>query len=276
MGKDHGYVLGQSTDAARRLEIQDAHMGEASERFLDMLRLQPTDRVVELGCGPGGLSRRILRRLGTGGFLVMVDSSEGLLQQARSLLSSMGPARFEAVHADASALGTWLEGATVVAGRSVLHHIPLVEFLLGRLRAAVKPGTRVGFLEPDFRAPLGRLAYLEATGRRDVAPLKVWARAINELYLARRISPDVGASLARTMEHAGYSDVRTVWSECRSDAMMLENMQMFYGEVRERLVSLNILTAAEIDEQQRLLRSLDPGDLPAAWATHAVAGVACK
>ena len=234
MPADPGYVLGQSTDAARRLEIQDAHMGEASERFLDQLSLRPNDRVVEMGCGPGGLSRRIMRRLGPGGVLVIVDSSDGLLSQARSLLAGQGPAKLEAVRTDVSQLGEWLQGADVVAGRSVLHHIPMVEFMVGRLRATVKPGTRVGFLEPDFRAPLGRLAYLQATGRAELDPLAVWAHAINELYLARRISPDVGASLARTLEIAGYRDVRATWSECRSEAMMLENMSMFYDEVRER------------------------------------------
>lgn len=268
------YVLGQSAQAARRLEIQDAHMGEASERFLDLLKLRPNDRVVELGCGPGGLSRRILRRLGPDGVLVIVDQSDGLLQEARQSLEGHGPARFETRHDNVSVLGEWLQGANVVAGRSVLHHIPMAEFLVGRLRAAVSPGTRVGFLEPDFRAPLGWLAYLNSGGRDDVTPLQVWARAINELYLARRISPDVGASLARTMAIAGYRDIAAHWSECRSDAMMLENMQMFYDEVREPLQSLQILTGTQIDEQQRLLRGLEPGNLPAAWATHAVVGVA--
>ena len=52
-----GYVLGQSARAARRLEIQDAHFAETSERLLDDLALKPQDRVVELGCGPGGFSR---------------------------------------------------------------------------------------------------------------------------------------------------------------------------------------------------------------------------
>src|SRR5579862_4303252 len=91
------YVLGQSERAARRLEIQDAHFAELSERLLDDLALRPQDRVVELGCGPGGFSRRILRRLGAGGVLVGVDSSEGLLAQARAALAGVGPARFEAV-----------------------------------------------------------------------------------------------------------------------------------------------------------------------------------
>src|SRR6266481_4571811 len=100
MTEAQGYVLGQSERAARRLEIQDAHFGEVSERLLDDLALRPNDRVVELGCGPGGFSRRILRRLGAGGVLVGVDCSEGLLVQARSALDGAGAARFEPVLAD--------------------------------------------------------------------------------------------------------------------------------------------------------------------------------
>src|SRR5829696_5995696 len=138
MAKPHEYILGQTTGAARRLEIQDAHFGETSERLLDELAIQPGDRVVEFGCGPGGLSRRILRRLGEGGVLVGVDGSAGLLEQARAALADAGPARFEPVLADVAELGPWLGGADVVVGRAVLHHVPMAEFVLGRLRTAVR------------------------------------------------------------------------------------------------------------------------------------------
>ncbi len=271
MSEPQGYVLGQSARAARRLEIQDAHFAAVSERLLDELELKPGDRVVEVGCGPGGFSRRILRRLGAGGVLVGVDCSAGLLDQARAALAGLGPARFEPVLADVARLGPWLDGADVVVGRTVLHHVPMVEFVLGRLRAALRPGTRVGFLEPDFRSPLARLAYLEATGRPELAPLRVWAVAINQLYEANRLSPDVGASLARTLELAGYRRVRADWTECRSDASTVENMQMFYGEVRDRLAALGILSAAEAEEQQRLLRELPAEGLPGVWGIHRVA-----
>src|SRR5271155_512366 len=107
MTQEQEYVLGQSAEAARRLQIQDAHLAEPSERLLDELALRPNDRVVELGCGPGGLSQRILRRLGAGGVLVGVDSSAGLLAQARGRLAGEGPARFETVAADIAALGSW-------------------------------------------------------------------------------------------------------------------------------------------------------------------------
>jgi ubiquinone/menaquinone biosynthesis C-methylase UbiE len=268
---ERDYVLGRSEAAARRLEVQDAHFAEASERLLDELALRPADRVVELGCGPGTFSRRILRRLGAGGVLIGVDATEGLLNQARLALAGTEPARFEPVQADVTELGSWLDGADVVVGRAVLHHIPMAELLLGRLRAAVRPGTRVGFLEPDFRAPLARLAYLEATGRTDVAPLRSWIAALNQLYQARRLSPAVGATLARALEVAGYQHVRAAWEECRSDAAMVENMVMVYDEVRERLTALGIMSADDIARQQQLLRAEHPEPWPPAWATFRVA-----
>ena len=271
MDDERGYVLGQSVEAARRLGVQDSHFAEASERLLDELALRPDDRVVEFGCGPGAFSRRILRRLGAGGVLVGVDATEGLLAQARAALDSVGPARFEPVKADVAGLGPWLEGADVVVGRAVLHHVPMAELLLGRLRAALRPGTRVGFLEPDFRAPLARLAYLEATGRPGLKPLAAWATAINRLYLARGLSPAVGATLALALEGAGYRDVRSAWEECRSDRAMVENMLLFYDEVRDRLTSLGIMTAEEIARQQGLLRAAHAESLPPAWATFRAA-----
>jgi len=55
--------------------------------------------------------------------------------------------------------------------------------------------------------------------------------------------------------------------------LVIENIVMFYDEVRDRLQSLGILTAEEVEEQQRLLRLLSPESLPAVWGIH---GVACE
>lgn len=268
-----GYVLGHTDRAARRLLIQDAHFAEASEKLLDALALQPTDRVVELGCGPGGFSRRIVRRLGANGVLVGVDSAPTLLEQAKKLLASEGPGRFETAKADIAEPGSWLDGANVVVGRAVLHHVPMAEYLVGRLRGKLAPGTRIGFIEPDFRTPLARLAAMEASGRTDVTPLRVWATAINHLYAARRISPAVGPTLAGAMEAAGYQNVTTAWHEVPSDAIMVENVTMFYDEVRGVLAEYGILTPPEVDEQQRALRSVAVGALPPVWGVHRVSAV---
>ena len=92
------YVLGQSARAARRLEIQDAHFAAVSELLLDDLALRPGDRVVELGCGAGSFSRRVIRRLGADGVLVGVDATAGLLDQAQA---APGGTRAGAVRAGA-------------------------------------------------------------------------------------------------------------------------------------------------------------------------------
>ena len=67
------YALGTTAGAARRLEIQDAQFAAISERLLDRLQIQTSDRVVELGAGAGSFSLRIARRLGTDGTLIAVD-----------------------------------------------------------------------------------------------------------------------------------------------------------------------------------------------------------
>ncbi|MBP3953796.1 methyltransferase [Gemmata sp. G18] len=267
------YVLGQSERAARRLALQDLHFAAPSEALLDALALRPADRVVELGCGPGAFTRRILNRLGANGVVVGVDSSSGLLEQAKASLAQLGGSRFQPTLADVAKPGAWIDGADVVTGRAVLHHVPMAEFLLGRLRARLRPGTRIGFLEPDFRSPLARIAHLEATSRPELAPLLVWAKSINDLYSAWRISPCVGATLAQTLETAGYSNVRHAWHEFPTDETVIENIQMIYDEVRDTYVSLGILSAAEIDEQQRLLRALPNDVLPAVWGLHQVSAV---
>jgi hypothetical protein len=136
---------------------------------------------------------------------------------------------------------------------------------LGRLRATLKPGTRVGFLEPDFRTRLARLAFLEATGRPEFAPLGVWATAISQLYQLRRLSPDIGPMLAPALEMAGFQRVRAQRSECPWDETVIENLVMFYDEVRETLQELGILGAEEIVRQQILLRDLPLQSLPAVW-----------
>ncbi len=268
-----GYVLGESQRAARRLEIQDRHFGPTSEMLLDELAVGSTDHVVELGCGPGGLTGRILKRLGHGGVIVGVDSSEGLLRQAEQSLAGIGGGRFEAVHADASQPGPWLNSANVVLGRAVLHHIPMAEFVLGRIHPLLKEGTRIGFIEPDFRSPLAHLTRLEVTGRPELKPLRIWATAINELYLARRISPDVGATLAQTLTSAGYRNVQSHWTACETDQLVIENMILFYDEVRDVLASLGILTTAEVNEQQELLGRLPLNSLPPVWGLFRVTAV---
>jgi ubiquinone/menaquinone biosynthesis C-methylase UbiE len=274
MAAPHEYVLGQNVAAAKRLEVQDAQFGPISELLLDDLQLRPNDRVVEFGVGAGGYSRRVLRRLGKSGVHVGVDYSASLLEQARQKLVGCGEARFEPVVADVSQLGPWLDGADVVTGRAVLHHIPLAEAFVGRLRNALRPGTRVGFLEPEFRVHLGRFTVLEVTGRPELAVIRRWAEGISRFYQATGLSPVVGATLAWAFEAAGYRDVKAERCEFVTNETVITNWLLYYDEIREKYISLGIMTADEIDEQKRQLRALPPGDLPAVCGMYRVSAIA--
>lgn len=270
------YVLGGNAAAAERLEIQDVQFGPISELLLDDLHLRPNDRVVEFGVGAGGYSRRILRRLGKAGVNVGVDCTASLLEQARQNVarSGCGEARFEPIVGDVTQPGPWLEGADVVTGRAILHHIPLVEEFVGRLRIALRPGTRVGFLELEFRALLGRFTVLEATGRPELAPLRLWAEGISRFYQLSGLSPVIGATLAWAFEAAGYRNIQTQRCEFPTNETVIANWLLYYDEIREKYMRLGIMTADEIDEQKRQLRALPPGKYPAVYGMYAVSAIA--
>ena len=172
--------------------------------------------------------------------------------------------------ADISDVEPWLEQADVIVARTVLHHLAMPEVLLGKLRSVLPPGTRLGFIEPEFRALAGRLAELQQEGHAELSVFLRWAEGISRYYQACRLSPTIGATLARTLEVAGYENVACEWHECQMDANGLLNMLLYYDEIRERYESLGIMTAAEVERDKKLLAALDPATVPAVWGMYCV------
>lgn len=264
------YALGADAGAARRLEIQDSQFAAISERLLDRLNVQRSDHVVELGVGAGSFSRRIVQRLGADGLLTAVDYSQGLLDQAEQNLAGLSSARVEFVLSDIQQVGPLVANADVVAARTVLHHLPFPEVLLGKLRRVLRPGARLGFIEPEFRVPIAQLAALEAEGRSELAPLRRWAEGISRYYQRCGLAPCIGATLARTLDMAGYLRVENEWFECPTDAIAIENMLLYYQEICEKYQALDIMSSQEIEADQRLLAALSTENLPPSWGMYCV------
>src|SRR5215470_1592313 len=65
-------------------------------RIADRLRLLPTDRVLEVGCGPGFFSPAIARRL-TAGHLTLLDAQAPMLKMAAQRLEERGIANVTSV-----------------------------------------------------------------------------------------------------------------------------------------------------------------------------------
>ncbi|MGH7139379.1 MAG: class I SAM-dependent methyltransferase [Pirellulales bacterium] len=265
-----GYALGANDAAARRLEIQDAQFSAISERLLDRLNVRPSDCVVELGIGAGSFTRRLLRRLGPDGTLIGLDKTQGLLDQAAANLMRASSARIELQLADINDADLWLANADVVVGRTVLHHLPMPEAQLGRWRSVLRPSTRLGFIEPEFRVFIGRLAALERQGRAELAPLRRWAEGISRYYQSCGLSPTIGATLAPTLSAACYQDVASEWFECPMDANGIENILLYYDEIRERYEAMGTMTASQIARDQEFLRALRLENLPFVWGMYCV------
>lgn len=66
------------------------------------------------------------------------------------------------------------------------------------------PATRVGFIEPEFRVLLARLAARDARRRDELETLRIWAEGIVHYYTVGELSPGIGATMALALQTAGY------------------------------------------------------------------------
>jgi trans-aconitate methyltransferase len=103
-------------------------------RVLDRLDLRGDERVADVGCGTGRLTRELGARVPRG-WVVAVDRSASMLAQAKSNLVDL---RIPVVQADAAALpffNTWDVIFSTATFHWVLDHDALFRSLLGALRA---------------------------------------------------------------------------------------------------------------------------------------------
>lgn len=125
----------------------DRYARFAAERrlpFDDLLALvepAPGGRVVDLGCGPGALTRELHARLGAAETLG-VDASPAMLEKAAPLAG--GGLRFALGDAGRPEGGPW----DVVFSNAALHWVEDHEALLPRLAAALAPGGQLAVQVP--------------------------------------------------------------------------------------------------------------------------------
>jgi ubiquinone/menaquinone biosynthesis C-methylase UbiE len=82
----------ESSDETRRLLVQE-RTGNAREALL-LAGLKPGDRVLDAGCGPGGITETIAELVGPGGHVTGLDLSEERLAEARTINRRRAHVRF--------------------------------------------------------------------------------------------------------------------------------------------------------------------------------------
>jgi trans-aconitate 2-methyltransferase len=108
---------------------------------LARLPLEGGELVLDVGCGTGRLTERLLARLPRGR-VVAIDQSANMLEAAREYLTGKGGRGIDLVQADASAL-PFAEHADAVFSTATFHWIRDHVRLFASLYTALKPGGRL-------------------------------------------------------------------------------------------------------------------------------------
>ena len=137
--QDPEAILGWQSPAGR------ARADRRGRLFLGLGRIGPGARVLELGCGTGEFTRRVVAG---GARVVALDLSGDLLAKARAKIGAA--ARF--VRANAHVLPFADASFDVVYGCSILHHLD-VDLALREVRRILRPGGRLVFSEPNLLNP---------------------------------------------------------------------------------------------------------------------------
>ncbi len=116
----------------------------ATDTLLRRLTLEPGDRVLELGAGPGTLSLRLAALVGEAGSVLVTDVAAGMVDVARR--RSSGVTNLTTARVDASATGLPDDSFDAIVFRMGLMFTPDPVVALAEAHRVLAPGGRAGFM----------------------------------------------------------------------------------------------------------------------------------
>lgn len=142
----------KAREQAKRLEQRGRAEDEASarEEYLRLMELAPGERVLDVGCGSGVVTRAIARRVAPTGSAVGCDSSPALLSVAREYAETEGlGGLIEWRQGDCRKLPFADASFDAVMAVTVLAHVPAAEAALAEQVRVTRQGGRVGVFDFD-------------------------------------------------------------------------------------------------------------------------------
>lgn len=182
---------------------QSASARSKQESFLDMLGVLPGQRVLDLGCGSGALSRSVVPRVSSGGYVIGVDNSPAAVAFATHLSrgTEIWPLAFAC--ADGHSLPFRHASFDAALCVSVLGFCEDAAHVLAEVQRVLRPGGRllVANSDEDTRVYSGNDRDL---GRRVTRAIADRAR---DPWVARRLPYLLGITGFRLTQEVASIDV---------------------------------------------------------------------
>ncbi len=266
-------VFSRHAGAYREHLSRAAARGEARgrARLVQLLRVEPGERVLDLGCGPGTLTLPLARATGAGGLVLGVDVAPGML--ALAAVSTPPWTRLARMDMERLALR---DGAfDAVACGHALHLCPDLGAALREARRVLRPGGRLAASVPGADRPGGAWRAVDevlsellpaapalADGEATRAVLDDRDRALGALLAAGFAAAGVSA-VAEPTRHAGPEelvDTTFRWWSCawRLEALSERERERARGEAVRRLRRRLGDGPLDLEGSTRLLWAISP------------------
>ncbi len=246
MTQPDSYLLGRAEAEEERLKRQIANLAPDSDAQFDRIGIKPGQRVVDLGCGPGGVLHLLGKRVGPTGSVLGIERSPHFVELARRFVAGQALTQVEVCEGDAYDTGLPRASFDGAHMRLVLVNVPEPDRIVREMVSLVRPGGWVASFEAAF------------TDHTCDPPLPAWTRLL-EVYkayaAAQGIDLFVGRRTHRLFRDAGLVDINVdavvhVYPPGHDRRPILRD---FINNVRDKLVNGGFIRRDELEKDMAAL-----------------------
>ncbi|MGC1347649.1 MAG: methyltransferase domain-containing protein [Methyloceanibacter sp.] len=244
MPEPDSYLLGRSLPEEERLKRQIADLAPDSDAQLEKIGIKSGEKIVDIGCGPGGVLHLLAKRVGPTGAILGIDRSAHFVEQARRFAADLGLMQVEVREGDAYDTGLPRASFDGAHMRLVLVNVPKPELIVREVVSLVKPG--------------GWVASFEAEEARVIDPLPPEYTRLRAAYEAHArsqgIDLDIGRRTHRLFREAGLIDIHVdavvhVYPVGHSRRPIFRD---FIDNVRDKLIDGGFISRPELESDLAL------------------------